>query len=181
MANLYSDDLYGSPTYSAGTTGTVAGDGTYNEIQYNQNLYNAAVLVLALFETITSTDAQTKSDSLLKIELITIIDVLQKIFNGAIFSETITSSDVRLMKPAKVLLDIMTITDTRVISLLRALPETITLSDLRTLVQNKPLSDFIVLVDVLTKQITDKRLPMDNIRLNDWLEIRNSPQSDPWN
>lgn len=181
MANSYSEDLYGSETYSQQTTDTAAGGAAYNEILYNEYLYNAAILVLALFETLTASDVKRNDDSILKTEIITVVDQLQRFFNGAIFAESILPTAVLLNKPQLVKLETMFMGDFLTFSVLRTLLETMTLSDVRTMVQAKPLSDFIVLVDDLTKQITDKRLPMDNIRLNDWLEIRNSPQSDPWN
>lgn len=41
------------------------------------------------------------------------------------------------------------------------------------------LADFVLNSDSASKQITNKAVN-DTLRLNDWLEIRNAPQSDPW-
>ena len=153
----------------------------YNTFEYNTKQYNATALVLNLFESITSTDANTKSDSALRQETLVLADNLFKLFNTAPFmTDFITATDVRLMQPAKSLPEMITISDVRLIAFFKLLPETITISDVRTALFSKSLQDFIILVDNLTKQITDKRLPMDTLRLTDWLEIRQNPQSDSW-
>jgi len=41
------------------------------------------------------------------------------------------------------------------------------------------LVDFVLQEDNASKQITNKAVN-DTLRLNDWLEIKQSPQSDPW-
>lgn len=155
--------------------------GDYNAAEYNEIMYNDNDVFLSLIESITSTDGTVpKDDSIVKTELITLIDNLQKYFNGAIFNDLITSSDVRLMMPVKAVADSLSLSDAKVIAFLKNLPETVTLTDLRTIVLQRSLVDFIILIDILTKQITDKRLPMETLRMSDWLSIRNSPQSDPW-
>lgn len=40
-------------------------------------------------------------------------------------------------------------------------------------------SDFILHTDAATKEITDKRVN-DTLKIHDWLEVKQSPQSDPW-
>jgi hypothetical protein len=182
MSQLYADDLYGSQTYSQVTSANAAGNGAYDEQMYNENLYNAAVLLLALFETVTSSDAQNKSDTTaIKAEAISLVDSLFKLFNEAPFAtEFITPTDVRLMQPGKNLVDLITITDARVASFIKALPETLTISDVRTVILSRSYQDFMVLIDTLTKQVTNKQLPIESLRLNDWLRVVNAPQSDPW-
>jgi len=156
--------------------------GDYNVAEYNEVMYNDNDLFMLLTETITSTDGTVpKDDSILRTELLTLIDNLQKFFNGAVFNDMITASDVRLMQPMKSLVDSMTISDDRLITFLKSLPETVTLMDTIVFSQARSYQEFILLVDILTKQITNKQLPTESIRLNDWLEIRNNPQSDPWN
>lgn len=44
---------------------------------------------------------------------------------------------------------------------------------------SKPLVDSVVDVDVLSKQITDKRL-VESVKMNEWFTAKNAPQSDPW-
>lgn len=39
--------------------------------------------------------------------------------------------------------------------------------------------DTVLSVDNTSRQITDKRVS-DTLRLSDWLEVKQSPQSDPW-
>ena len=182
MTQLYSNDLYGSETYSQVTSSSAAGNGAYNEQLFNENLYNAAVLLLALFESITSSDTQAKNDTTaIKAEAISLVDSLFKIFNEAPFvTDSITSTDALMNKPIKSLLDIITITDARVMTFLQTLPQTLTISDVRTMILSRSYQDFIVLIDILTKQVTNKQLPRENLRLNDWLRIVNAPQSDPW-
>lgn len=156
--------------------------GDYNAAEYNEIMYNDNDIFMTLTESITSTDGTVpKDDSMLREDLLTLVDNLQKFFNGAMFNDMITSSDVRLMRPAKALVETMTLDDVRLIAFFKALPDTVTLSDLLTFVNSQSLTEFILLVDSLTKQITDKRLPSDFLRLNDWLEMRKNPQPDPWN
>lgn len=153
----------------------------YNAFEYNTKQYNASTLVLNLFEAITSTDDVPKTPAALRAETLTLADNLFKLFNSAPFiTDFITSTDVRLMYPAKSLPEMMTITDVRLIAFFKTLPDSLTLADMVFFVQSRTYQDFIILVDTLTKQITDKRLPTDNVQLSDWLEIRNNPQSDPW-
>jgi len=155
----------------------------YNEDLYNTNNYNAGFILLALFESITSSDSQSKDDTTaIKAETIALADSLYKLFNAAPFiTDSIATNDVLLNMPIKSLLDIVSVTDVKTIDFVKSLPETITLADVRAFVQSRSLQDFIVLIDTLTKQITDKRLSMESVRLQDWLRIDNAPSSDPWN
>lgn len=143
----------------------------YNTHQYNTKEYNAHVFVLNLFETITSTDAETNADSMLRQEVITIVDNLQKFFDGQILSDSIVPNDVLLNQAQIVKLDSLALTDTRTMNVLKVLLETMTLSDVRTMMMQTQLADFILMVDTLTKYISDKRLN-DSIRLQDWLSIK---------
>lgn len=180
MAELYSEPLYGEDTYSQDTFSAPAGAGTYNEIYYNENLYNAAVLVLALFESLTSSDARTIDDLQGTLsEAITMADTLQRYFNGAIFNETLTPTDVILNQAQISKLDIMTLTDAFTATVLKSLLETMTLSDLRTMAQSRQFVESLVLVDILTKFISDKRLN-DSLRLQDWLNIKKNPAEQVW-
>jgi len=51
--------------------------------------------------------------------------------------------------------------------------------DVRSSVATLPKVDSINASDVLSKQITDKRLN-DTLRENDWFTVKGAPQSDPW-
>lgn len=179
MAHLYSEDLYGAETFSQATEQAAAGAGTYNEIYYNENCYNAAVLVLALFETLTSTDAKVFDDSVTHAELFTLMDNLQKIFNGAIFNEMLTPSDVLLNQAQIAKLDILALTDVRTASFIKLLLETMTLADVREMVLSRTFGDAVVLLDTLTKFISNKGLN-DTIRVQDWLSIKKNPAENIW-
>jgi hypothetical protein len=153
----------------------------YNEDTYNTNNYNVGILVLALLESISSSDSQVKEDSLLKAELLTLVDQLQKFFGGQYLAETVNMTDTQIKTYMQQQLDTVSLSDARVATLIKVMLETISISDIRTFVQSRSLQDFIVLIDTLTKQITDKRLNMESVRLQDWLRIDNAPYSDPWN
>lgn len=57
--------------------------------------------------------------------------------------------------------------------------ETVTSSDARANMPTLPKVDSLIATDVLSKQITDKRLS-DAVQMNIWFTEKNNPQSDPW-
>jgi hypothetical protein len=179
MAHLYANDLYGEETYSAETESTAAGNGAYNEHLYNDNVYNAAIIVMTLTESISSTDVRAYTDSLTRAEAITLMEVLIKMFNGVILSETITEMDVLTKNALLAKVDLLTMTDLRLNNFLKALVETMTIADVRTMAYTTGKVDAVNLVDFLSKQITNKRVT-ETVKLNDWFTIKNYPQSDPW-
>lgn len=151
----------------------------YNEDLYNSSNYNVGVLALALFESMTASDNRTLSDSQALNELVTLVDVLQKFFGGQILVETATLSDVQLKTYFAEKLDILSLTDARVATVLKTFLETLTLADVRTLALSVQLGDFTILLDDLTKQITDKRLT-EGFRLQDWLSTKKRPAENIW-
>jgi hypothetical protein len=57
--------------------------------------------------------------------------------------------------------------------------DSVTLADDRAMALQFTLGDAIVLLEGFDKRISNKGL-FEKIRLNDWLEVRKNPQSDPW-
>ena len=151
----------------------------YNAAQYNTKQYNASLLYLSLIEAIASTDTDTMSGDYLRSEVITVVDNLQKYFNGQIFSDFVVPTDVLLNEAQLLKLESLGVTDARTMSILAVLLETMTLSDVRTMMMSMSLVDSTVLVDTLTKYISDKRLN-DSIRLQDWLSTRKNPAANVW-
>lgn len=159
---------------------TVSTKGGYNEQDYNEPLYNDNDIYLTATESISSTDGTDTFDvTSLKVETLTLIDNLQKYFNGAIFADMLTPSDTIINYPQLVKLETITSSDTLVSTVYKVLLETITLTDTRTMDQTRSLVEFILLVDSITKQITDKRLA-DSIRLQDWISVRKNPAANIW-
>jgi hypothetical protein len=149
----------------------------YNEDTYNTNNYNVGILILALLESISSSDSQVKDGSLLKTELLTIVDVLQKFFGGEYLVETISMTDVQLKTYSLNRLESIACTDARVNTTLKVLIETISASDLRTLAYTMNQVDSITLSDFIAKAITDKKF-LESIRLQSWLSVKKT--GDQW-
>lgn len=151
----------------------------YNEDVYNSSAYNVGVLVLTLFESLASTDSDINDPSILKTELLTIVDVLQKFFGGQILTETITMSDVQLKTYFAGKLDIMSLTDARVATIGKVLLESMSATDLRTVFMETTKNEFILLVDSLSKFISNKRVD-ETLRLHDWLSVKKNPAGNIW-
>lgn len=149
----------------------------YNEDTYSTNNYNVGILVLALLESISSSDNQVKEDSLLKAELLTLIDQLQKFFGGQYLSETVNMTDIQIKTYMQEKLDTISFTDARVNSAIKVVLETISASDLRTVAYSMSQVDSLTLVDFLAKAITDKRF-LESIRLQSWLSVKKT--GDQW-
>lgn len=176
----YGEELYSEETYSETTESSPAGNGAYNFHLYNETNYNAAVLILALFESLSATDDRSMQDfTATKEEMLTLIDTLQRFFNGQILAETLTPSDVLLKDIAISKADLVTLNDLRTALTDKSLTDTVTLSDLRSHFMQTNKVEALLLVDTLQKFISNKRVT-ETIRLQDWLSVKKNPAESIW-
>jgi hypothetical protein len=177
----------------------------YNAVQYNTASYDATVLLYTLTDSQGSSDARVaEADPVLLDAEMTMAALVSSVLNGKF--EFVTLSEPEATAPAiyntfsynarmynqpsaagfaKVViapkLDVLIPTDSisSLASFFRTLPESLSASDITSILSEIRLAEAIVIEDSLTKQITDKRMTAA-IRLNDWLEVKQSPQSDQW-
>jgi hypothetical protein len=162
---LYGSEDYGFQPFFSAVDGAV-----YNNLLYNENLYNSAILFLALSEAITGTDTEVPYPQIVKTELIILVETIFKLLNNEPFiDDAITPADVALFLVSKPLNgETLTLADVLAIVPNKILPETVTMIETMIRDFNTSYADFIFLGDVLTKQVTNKGM-FDTVRTNDWL------------
>jgi hypothetical protein len=140
--------------------------GRYNEHQYNNDFYS-----LSLLESLSESDTISKSISIVKTETESLADT--HILNDTMSAllETLSSSDIRLMLPY--LTEVETLALSATFSPLpeKLCAEILNLSASLTSDVATVLIEFIFFNSDIRVEITNKSL-QDQVRLNDWLELR---------
>lgn len=171
---IYGSDAYGFNPDSIATEGAA-----YNAMMYNENLYNAGILILNLTESISSSDSQEPYAQLAKVDVITLAESITKILNNDPYFDDIVPLDVvvKFLTSKPMTGEFVSLSELITIALDKQLaPETITLIDSINRLIETAYYDIVFLDDVLTKQITNKGL-FDSVRLNDWLSAKLDPAS----
>lgn len=179
----------------------------YNESQYNGDSYNLTNYAQTMVETITLTDGTVaKSISSLRTDSQGMADALSDGVSLSAFLDTVTiyqrantpfaynngqynffmynaraDEDEILLMPGKVMGDGMGIADAmQPFTIEKVMGETMTPTDLTVFFFDiiHPI-DIVALEEVFRIEITNKALDA-TVRINDWLSIEQSPQSDAW-
>jgi len=179
----------------------------YNESLYNGDSYNLTNYTQTLVETITPTDADVlKSISVLRTDSQGTADALGGSASLQAFLETVTiyqrantpfaynngryndymynaraDEDEILLMATKALSDIVVLTDAmQPFEIAKELLESLASNDATVISDVTTLqSDVIVISTEHRIEITNKALN-ETLRINDWLTIKQSPQSDQW-
>lgn len=165
---------YGSYTYGFSPDTNSVGGAAYNAMLYDENLYDAGVLVLGLFDSVTGTDFEEPYPQVVKTELLVLADAIYKLLNNDPWLDDVVPMEsvvaFLFSKPmngeAVTMSEILAFFSDKQLS-----PETISVLDTMVNNFNTAYADFMLITDVLTKQITNKGLS-DSYQLNDWMKIK---------
>lgn len=177
----------------------------YNDQQYNGEEYNLTAYVQTCTETIAASDDLTKSVSVIRTDSQGTADALSGNDNLAAFLETVSilqraktpfyynggnynwyMYNSRLDDDEIIILTIKALSDSIGSSdfiapfmVEKLLSETVTDVDTLSFSASLSLFDFIFLSEFFRIEITNKALN-DTIQVNDWLTVKQSPQSVEW-
>lgn len=163
---------YGGFTYGWSPDTIIIEGASYNLMLYNENLYDAGILVLGLFDSVSGADVEFPYAQLVKTELFTLADTLYKLLNNDPWLDDVVpmSAIVAFLVSKPLSGELITLSEICTRFSDKPLADSVSL--LETLVNefNTAYFDFILLTDSLTKQMTNKGL-FDEMQLNDWLAV----------
>lgn len=178
----------------------------YNAYQYNASEFNLISYDVNLFDSVTESDEVLKMPQIVRTDSQGTADALSDGFSLAAMMDTVTiyqrastpfaynngryndfmyniraDEDEILLMPTKALPDTVTITDVMAsFSIEHILSDTLTSTDgTVAFMATSEMVEVVVLDEIFRLEVTNKALN-ETLRINDWLTIKQRPQSDNW-